>query len=401
MEENNLWHNKILLATCLGIILMMAGVQFPAPILPEFVLELGVAPVQIGIMVGLAITILGIGRVVINLPAGRMAQLWGRRPILIFSSILVSISALACGLTTKYWQLLICRFFQGLGSAAFTLVAMISIGEVSTSSNRGQCMGFFWASLLIGTTLGPMLGGFVGQYFGYRTPFFCLAGIAFLNALWVHFRIPETKKGKLTDLPISGKPSIPLYQNLNFILICIVSMGNLITVSGQMLLIPLVGYERLNLTEGEVGLALAIIFAMQFAFVFLAGRLSDKLGRKIIIVPGEIIMVLGLILYTRSYSYGHLLFSGAILGAGRGLGDTALSAYVVDIASPQNYEHAMALYRTASDIGFITGPILLGWFKDVKGLNFPFFLVAGIIFGTVIPFAILAKETITRKIVKI
>lgn len=402
MTEDNLWHNKTLLATCLGMILLMAGVQFPIPILPEFVLALGVAPAQIGIMVGLVIAILGIGRVVINLPAGKIAQVLGRRPLFIFSLILVTISALVCGLTTKYWQLLICRFFQGLGSAAFVLVAMITIGEISTPSNRGRCMSFFWGSLLIGTTLGPILGGFMGQYLGYRAPFFFLAGIAFLDTLWAYFCIPETKEGKLANPPISNdfqstKKPIPLYQNLNFILICIISMGNLITVSGQMILIPLLGYERLNLTEGEVGFALAIIFAMQFAFVFLAGRLSDKLGRKIIIIPGQIIMILGLILYTQSYNYGLLLFSGAMLGAGRGLSDTVLSAYLVDIASPQNYEYAVALYRTASDIGFTSGPIFLGWFKDIKGLNFPFFLIAGIIFGAVIPFAILAKEAIAPK----
>lgn len=46
------------------------------------------------------------------------------------------------------------------------------------------------------------------------------------------------------------------------------------------------GFERLNLREGQVGLTLTLVAAMQFAFVFLAGRLSDKLGRKTIIVPG-------------------------------------------------------------------------------------------------------------------
>lgn len=74
MTEDNLWHNKTLFAVCLGLILLMTGVQSPTPILPEFVLALGVAPAQIGIMVGLVIAILGVGRVVINLPAAKIAK---------------------------------------------------------------------------------------------------------------------------------------------------------------------------------------------------------------------------------------------------------------------------------------------------------------------------------------
>ncbi|PIP48061.1 MAG: hypothetical protein COX14_04620 [Chloroflexi bacterium CG23_combo_of_CG06-09_8_20_14_all_45_10] len=63
------------------------------------------------------------------------------------------------------------------------------------------------------------------------------------------------------------------------------------------------------------------------------------------------------------------------------------------MAQSQNYEHTMALYRTVSDIGFIVGPILLGWLKDTRGLDFPFFLGAGLLLGAIILFAALAKET--------
>jgi MFS family permease len=146
--------------------------------------------------------------------------------------------------------------------------------------------------------------------------------------------------------------------------------------------------------KGQVGLALTIVAVMQFILVFLAGRLSDKFGRKALIVPGGIVTVLGLMIFTQSTSYWLFLLSDGVIG--RGLGGPVPTAYVADIASPQNYEHTMALYRTVSDMGFVIGPIGLGWFKDMCGLDFPFFLAAGLLFVAIIGFAALAKETTTH-----
>ena len=403
MKKASLWHDKTLLALCMAALVLMMGLGFLSPILPKFVQALGIAPPQIGTMVGLVITVFGIARAAMDLPAGRLAHLWGRRPLLILGPSLVTISAIGCGLAMEYWQLVVFRLLQGLGSALFSVAAIIVIGEISTPTNRGQYISFYWGAFLIGCSLGPTLGGFVGEYLGYRAPFFCFAGLALLATLWCYFRIPETKGRQPTgifassNLPVKNssieKPP-PLHKNLNFILISMVSLFTLITLSGnQITLIPLLGYERLNLREGQVGLALTLVAAMQFAFVFLAGRLSDKLGRKTVIVPGGIITALGLVLFIHSPSYQFFLLSAVVLGVGRGFGGAVPTAYVADIAQSQNYEHTMALYRTVSDIGFVVGPILLGWLKDTRGLDFPFFLGAGLLLGAIILFAALAKET--------
>jgi len=135
---------------------------------------------------------------------------------------------------------------------------------------------------------------------------------------------------------------------------------------------------------------------MQLALVFLVGRLSDKLGRKALIVPGGIVTVLGLLMFTQSTSYRLFLLSALVLGIGRGFGGVIPTAYAADIASPKNYEHTMALYRTMSDLGFVIGPILLGRLKDTSGFDSPFFLSAGLLFGAIILFAILARETVAR-----
>jgi len=408
MKKDSLWHNKTILILCLGDLLLATGFGFVSPILPKFVTALGAAPTQIGTMVGLATTVYGIARVIMDLPTGKLAHRFGRRPLLILGPALMGIASLGCGLATEYWQLLTFRFLQGFGSALFNVACVIVILEISTLSNRGQYLGLDWGAWLIGSSLGPTLGGIAGEYLGYRAPFFCFCFLALLAATWLYFNMPETKKTQLVDSPqtsgsLSPQPNlarkVPFsYKNLNFVLICAVGFLILLNLSGnQTTLVPLLGYERLSLREGQVGLILTLVGVMQLALVFYAGRLSDKLGRKIIIVSGLIITVLALILFTQSYSYHLALLSAVVLGAGRGFSGPVTSAYVCDLASAaQGYEHTLALYRTITDIGFLTGPILLGWLKDVRGLDFPFFLTAGLFLGAIILFVALADETVSR-----
>lgn len=142
--------------------------------------------------------------------------------------------------------------------------------------------------------MGPALGGFVGEYLGYGAPFFCFSFLALLATLWFYFRIPETKKTQLVGMsqasntppqPNSSRKMAFSYKNLKFVLICTVAFLTLFSPSGnQITLVPILGYERLSLREGQASLILTLVATMQCAFVFPAGTLSDKLGRKTIIV---------------------------------------------------------------------------------------------------------------------
>jgi len=73
------------------------------------------------------------------------------------------------------------------------VAGIIVVGEISTLTNRGQNISLFWASALLGLSLGPTLGGFIGEFLGDRAVFFCFSGLALLAASWFYLRLPETK----------------------------------------------------------------------------------------------------------------------------------------------------------------------------------------------------------------
>ena len=395
-----MWRDKTLIVICLEALLLMIGAGFLSPILPGFVLGLGVSPAMIGTMVGLAITAFGVTRTVIDIPAGNIARLWGRRPLLILGPSLVTVSALGYVFVSEYWQLVAFRLLQGLGSGIFTVAAMVVIGEISTEANRGQYMSLYWGSFLMGLSFGPTLGGFIGEYLSYRAVFLVFFGLSLAATIVGYFFIPETRRSKDAKSPDPAADqanSLPLRRNMNFWLVCALALLTLITISGnQITLIPILGYERLELTEGQVGLALTLAAITQLITVPFAGRLSDRLGRKRLIVPGGMITMLGLLMFTGAQSYSLFLGSGIILGMGMGFGGPLLAAYVADIAPPGEYERTMAIYRTVADAGWVIGPIMLGWLNDVRGINSPFFLTAALFLVTTVCFAALAKESVSR-----
>jgi multidrug resistance protein len=176
--------NEILFVLCLEGGLMFVGVGFTTPILPLYAQSFGVSFA----LVGLVVTVFGLSRMLADLPAGQLADRLGRRPPLIVGPFLSAIAALGAGLATGFWQLVLFRALQGVGSALYTTGAFTVIADISTPQNRARTMSIYNVSILLGHALGPVVGGVVAQHFGLRVPFFWVAGISLATATWAYLR---------------------------------------------------------------------------------------------------------------------------------------------------------------------------------------------------------------------
>jgi multidrug resistance protein len=393
--------NEALIILCIEVALVMLGIGMVSPVLPQYARTFGVSIT----MVGLLITVFGMARIIVDIPAGELTNRLGRRPVLIIGPVIQAISSIGCGLAVDYWMLLCFRFLQGIGSAMYTTAAFVMLADISTPTNRGRFMSYYQGSLLLGTGLGPTLGGFVAQYFGLAAPFFVYAFLVFFAGLWAYLRLPETRP-RLTAPAAkpaayaSGPPSTTppgqvraLLWNVDFILISTVSFGVFFTRQGALNeILPLLGTDDLGLREGQIGLALTFVAIFQFMTVFPSGRLADRFGRKVVISPGCLVAAFSLVLMAQSQSYWFLLFSCLVMGVGIGLSGPTPSAYVADITPRESYGAAMGTYRAISDLGFVVGPIVLGWLADTEGLRFSLFFNSVFLFLIVLIFHLRAKE---------
>jgi MFS family permease len=354
------------------------------------------------------ITIFGIARFIVDIPAGKMTEKLGCRPLLIAGPLIVAVGSVGCGLAKGYFGLLCFRFVQGIGSAIYTTAAMVMLANLTTPANRGWAMSLYQGSILIGTGLGPTLGGFIAQYFGLNAPFFVFALFAAMAALWSTSSLPKigpsTSKEKTTiakpNLAFSTQKTIrpkigikPLLNEQNFILCALMTFGIFFMRNGtQNTILPLIGSNQIGLDEGKIGMALTVIALTQFVIIFLAGRLSDRLGRKAVIIPGGIIAAFSLLMLGYSSNYHFLLFTCIIMGIGIGSCGPVLSAYVADVIPRDNYSSGMGLYRTIGDFGFIVGPIFSGGLADMWGFKLSLLSTSLFLFLAAVLFKLFAKE---------
>lgn len=110
-----------------------------SPILPLFGRTFGVSTTMIGFL----ITSFGLARMMLDLPAGVLAHRFGRRPVLVAGSALLSLGSFLCATSSTYSELLLWRFLQGAGSAFYTTAAMTVAADLSRPQNRGRIMAFY------------------------------------------------------------------------------------------------------------------------------------------------------------------------------------------------------------------------------------------------------------------
>jgi DHA2 family multidrug resistance protein len=129
-----------------------------------------------------------------------LCQKFGRKNFYQFSSLIFSISSIACGFCDSLVSLIIWRILQGLGGGVLVPLAQSIMRETFPPEQHGTAMGIYGLGVVLGPALGPTLGGYITDAYSWRWVFFMNVPIGILNILLVHFFIfdpPYFKKSKV------------------------------------------------------------------------------------------------------------------------------------------------------------------------------------------------------------
>lgn len=389
--------NELLLSLSVMQMVIMLGFGMISPVLPLYARTFGVSAA----MVGLLITGYGLARVFTNLPTGLLADRIGRRPLILAGPIFTCVGSLIAVVATDFWVLVGARFVQGIGSALFATAAMIVIADISRPETRGRVMSFFQGSLLIGTSIGPTVGGVIAALSGFRGVFLVYAISSVGVWVWGYVRVRETRTLELDGAAApkrgagaSRAGSLGLFANLSFLAISAVSIAIFFTRTGaRFTLIPLIGAEELGLSALTIGNVLTIGSVVNVIALPFAGWSIDRLGRKRTIVPSTFISAFGVLMFALAPNLITFAAASAVLGLGTGIAGPAPAAYVADLARGRSFGATMGLFRTVSDIGFVAGPVLLGWIADLRGYSFALYVNAALLFAAAVFFSLCARET--------
>ena len=181
-----------------------------------------------GSILGYLVSAFAVAQLIVSPIAGKWADQFGRKVMIIIGLVLFAVSELLFGLGKSVSVLFISRILGGI-SAAFIMPAVTAfIADSTTKKDRSKALGYMSAAINTGFIIGPGIGGFLAEY-GTRTPFFVAAIFAIISCVLSFFLLKEPIKAD-EEQPIEKQTTgfkkifIPIYL-IPFVLILISSFG--------------------------------------------------------------------------------------------------------------------------------------------------------------------------------
>ncbi len=355
--------------------------SFSLPILPLFVRDLGVADAgRAAFWSGVAIGMMGLGSFLTGPVWGVLGDRYGRKPNMLRALYCTSGMLVVTGLSANIYQLVVFRFITGLVSGIWP-TAMALVASQTPRERMGFSMGLLLMAIFSGVTLGPLVGGFLSNAFGFRNSFFIGGAIGGLAATAVLLFVREEfqRPGETRSVSIPGIArdfvSMITAKEMSTVLI-VMFMVNITPVMTYPLLPLFIQEISSSLSAaGVAGVAFALMGASSAVASFVIGRLSTQVSlRKILIVAPLLAGPLFAPMYlAQSIFHVYILF--VVLGFFSGGMITTANAYIGVMMPRERQSRGFGAVQSVNSMALGLGPLLGGVLAVLVGFR-PVFLVS-------------------------
>lgn len=135
---------------------------------------------------------------------GKVADLFGRKRVLLFGIGLFTLASLLCGIATSMEQLIVFRALQGLGAGAVLPISMTIVGDLYKYEERGKIQGILSAVWGVSGVLGPVIGGFLVETLSWRYVFLLNVPFALLSFVMIILFYKETVTETSEKIDVRG-----------------------------------------------------------------------------------------------------------------------------------------------------------------------------------------------------
>ena len=334
----------------------------------------------------------GLAKAVTNLAAGRLCDRIGRKPVMVAGWMVgVPVPLLLMWAPSWSWVVaanLVLGVHDGLTSSALVIMKIDLVGR----ARRGLAMGITEGSGYLGVAAAAFAAGLIAARSGLRPdPFFVGLGCTVVGLVLATLFIRETHPharheaaaeiGSWSELP-DGVSGAALFRLVSFrepALSSCVQAGFFNNLNDAVAwgLFPVV-FARGGLTLGAIAALAALYPAVWGLGQFATGPMSDRVGRKWLIVLGMWLQAAALVTVVVGNGFGTWAVAVVALGAGTAFVYPTLLAAVGDAAHPRWRASAVGIYRLWRDMGLVAGALLGGYLADAVGLGPAIVVVAGL-----------------------
>lgn len=342
------------------------------PVLPMLVDSLSAGAT----VMGAAVAAFGLGRVVINIPAGAATNVLNQRAMLVTGTLLVAVSTGVTGFAGSVEQLLILRFATGLGGGIVITTGMTMLS--STEPTRlGRTMSTLQTFQMAGGALGPAIGGFLVST-GTETPFIaCGVSLGLLAVAAMFLPLPQWRQQR-TYAATVAEPEASVWTR-GLVAVSLVGFAVfLVRFGGQQFMFPVLAYDRAGMSPELLGSAITGATVLSLLLVRRAGEVTDRWGQRRTVVVSSV--AIGVTTWGFLASTTPALFIAALAATSVAMVFTGPStgAFLASSVPPAKRGTAVGIYRTAGDVAILIGPLALGWLIE-QGYLYPAICLLGLI----------------------
>jgi EmrB/QacA subfamily drug resistance transporter len=349
------------------------------------------------------------------LTTGTLADLIGRRLVFSIGLGLFSFASLMCALSPSALFLIIARAGQGIGGAIMFATALALIAQEFVGRERGTAFGAWGATIASAAAVGPLLGGFLTEDFGWSSIFYINVPIGIVCIALTLAKVAESKApgehridwiGTVTFTAalfllvlaiIRGNPDgwgsptivallagsvvlltafvvsqfklpnamfdVTLFRKPTFSGASIVAFSVSAAMFAMFLYLTLYIQTILNFSPLQTGLRFLPFTVVSFFVAAASGRLTDRVPVRYLLGLGMLMTAVGLLLMRGLDATSHwtaLLAGFIVAGAGVGMINPALAATAIGVVPPQRSGMASGINNTFRQVGIATGIAALG-----------------------------------------
>tara|TARA_B110000285_G_C15126277_1_gene620457 strand:- start:402 stop:1658 length:1257 start_codon:yes stop_codon:yes gene_type:complete len=293
---------------------------------------------------------------------GNLSDAYGRKPVLLGSLLVLSINYLIMGLAQSLVLLFIGRMISGVGSATFS-TCNAYIADTTSVDERAQFFGLMGAAFGLGFVIGPVLGGFLGEY-GSRVPFFATAGLIFFNLLVGLIFLPESHTpNNRRPFEIRRANPFSAMKQMSQFKIAFGIIGVLFLYNMGHHALPAVwtfwGIEKFDWTPREIGYSLGFIgILMVFSQGYLIRIVIPALGMRWAGLVGLSFTITAFLGYALSQT-PTMAYMFMIAGALGGLAGPAMSGIASSQVGPAQQGELQGAIGSVGSLTNIISPLMM------------------------------------------
>jgi MFS family permease len=264
------------------------------------------------------------------------------------------------------------RVLNGIGWGIATTAILAICSEMSPPDRMAQSLGIIGAAGIVPGAIGPGMAEEILRRYGFNA-IFTAALITLVAAFLCIVPIKESSLSKVRAKTQLSR-SYSAYPILILLIVAAMPIAhgaargtvlNFIVLFGAS-----AGFNRIGPFFAAFSVA-AILTRLGL------GDISDRYGRKRMVLPTAILIGIDLFWIAGVHSYWAFVMCGFVAGLGQGFMFPALSTYVIDFLGRENKGLALGLYLSLYDIGMGLGSPVFGWISDVTGYR-QMYVVAGV-----------------------